>query len=76
MHPDLLHALGKERHAELLRQHQFRHNEREPSPTPLVASTRPAVRRVRRSLGTLLVLAGARLLGGAPDTLELFEARR
>jgi hypothetical protein len=75
MHPDLLHALGKERHAELLRQHQFRHNEREPSPTPLVAGTRP-VRRVRRSLGTLLVLAGARLLGGAPDTLDLFEARR
>jgi hypothetical protein len=75
MHPDLLHALGKERHAEILRQHQFRHNEREPSQPPFVAGTRP-VHRVRRSLGTVLVLAGARLLGGAPDILDLFETRR
>ena len=75
MHPDLLHALGKERRAELLRQHQFRHNERRPSPSPLVARRRP-LRRLRLSLGTLLVLAGARLIGRGPDTADLYEARR
>lgn len=75
MHPDLLHTLGKERHAELLRQNQFRHHENEVSPTPCKPDKRP-VHRVRRSLGTALVLTGARLLGGPPAAVDLFDARQ
>lgn len=75
MHPELIYTLGKERHAELLRQNQFRHHESDASSTPYQPDKRP-VRRVRRSLGTALVLTGARLLGGPPAAVDLFEVQR
>jgi len=75
VHPDLLHALGKERHAELLRQHEFRHDEGQ-SPLRLRATGTRPVQRVRRSVGTVLVLAGMRVLGRASDPLDLSEAPR
>jgi hypothetical protein len=42
---------------------------------PLAAATRPT-QRVRRSFSILLVLARTLLLDGAPDSLDLFDARR
>jgi len=59
MHPDFIHALGRERHAELLREQQFRNSRADRWP---VDGSRGPVDQLRRSLGTALVAAGTRLM--------------
>ena len=67
MHPDLIRALARERHAELLRARQFRDtNPAFSTPRPPGAS-RP-MHRVRRSMGSALVHAGMRLI---PETVTV-----
>ena len=68
MHPDLLHALGRARHNDLLNVHPARGQPRirvrpDPHLTPLS--------RARLRLGCLLIRAGARLSGQRPAALEL-----
>jgi hypothetical protein len=75
MHPELLHALAQERQAELLRQHQFRHRWKQSSAPFPYGSTRP-LHRVRLSMGTVLVAAGTRLLGGASAKVDIVSSRR
>jgi hypothetical protein len=71
MHPDLIRALAREHHAELLRSRQFRDTD------PASSTRRPTgpVQRVRRSMGSALVQAGMRLL---PEkvTVELSPTER
>ena len=74
MHPDLIRALARERHAELLRARQFRDtNSGLSSPRPTGASR--SMRRVRRSMGSALVHAGMRLI---PEkvTVDLSPTKR
>ncbi len=66
MHPDLLRALAKARHDDLLNERRsrgqpaLRHHDRS-----------PLFFRSRQRLGSLLIWAGARLLGDSPAALEL-----
>jgi hypothetical protein len=64
MHPNLLHALARERQAELLRHNQFRYRRRLDMQLSARVGSNPRV-RLRQFLGTLLVHAGARLLDTA-----------
>jgi hypothetical protein len=72
MYPDFLHALARQHQTELLRHQRFKQTghavrpSRQRGPTPF--------QRVRRSLGTALVVAGTRLHGGTPGSVELFES--
>src|SRR5580693_6383366 len=60
MHPELIRALGRERHAELLRRQQFRNTDDfDAWPGPRSPGS---VRHLRRTLGSALVTAGTRLM--------------
>jgi hypothetical protein len=63
MHPDLIRALGRERHAELLRSRQIRDPRHavDAVVSDLTRRRRPAG-HLRRSVGAALVQAGSRLL--------------
>jgi len=61
MHPDLISALERERHAELLRARQFRDTARDDS-VSLVPRRRTPVHHLRRAVGSALVAAGTRLM--------------
>jgi hypothetical protein len=66
MHPELLRALGKARHEDLLNKDRTRR--------PLkirVHNRSPRFARSRLRMGTLLISAGARLLGDRRAALEL-----
>ncbi|HXQ44827.1 MAG TPA: hypothetical protein VN816_09320 [Acidimicrobiales bacterium] len=62
MHPDLIRALARERHAEILRAQHFR-DIAAPSGD---AGRRGPVHHLRRSLGSALVAAGTRLMPSNP----------
>jgi hypothetical protein len=64
MHPDLLRALAKTRHEELLAKRQ---NPRHPRVRRDAHS--PRFVRSRKRLGSLLIWAGARLIGDQPSAL-------
>jgi hypothetical protein len=69
MHPDLLRALARERHAELLRARQFRDNRAGGSPSP-VRRTQSPVHPLRRTVGSALVAAGTRLMAPGPGPAD------
>jgi hypothetical protein len=66
MHPELLRALGKARHEDLL---SARRSRGQPRLRPDDRSPRFA--RPRRRVGSLLIWAGARLVGDRQAALEL-----
>jgi hypothetical protein len=66
MHPELLRALGRAKHADLLDENRIRNW---PSVRPDDHS--PRFSRSRQWVGTLLISAGARLLGERRAALEL-----
>lgn len=66
MHPEMLRALGKARHEDLLSARLFRG---QPSSHPDDPSPRFA--RSRHRVGSLLIWAGARLIGDRQAALEL-----
>jgi hypothetical protein len=68
MHPDLLRALAKTRHEELLAKRQ---NPGRPRVRPDANS--PLFVRSRKRLGTLLIWAGARLIGDKRAALDLAQ---
>lgn len=61
MHPDLIAALGHERHAELLRAQRFRDTPRDDT-VSVVSRRRTPVHHLRRAVGSALVAAGTRLM--------------
>jgi hypothetical protein len=66
MHPELLRALAKARHEDLLNDRRIQGH---PRFRPDVHS--PRFPRARRRVGSLLIWAGARMLGDQPAALEL-----
>ena len=66
MHPELLRALAEARHEDLLAHHRARGR-------PLSRRNVPSPRfvRSRRRVGSLLISAGARLIGDRQAALEL-----
>jgi hypothetical protein len=66
MHPELLRALGKARHEDLLDKDRTRRQ-----PRVRVHDQSPRFPRSRRRVGTLLIWAGARLMGDRRAALEL-----
>jgi hypothetical protein len=68
MHPDLLRALAKTRHEELLARRQNPGHQR----VRRVAHS-PRFVRSRKRLGSLLIWVGARLIGDQPATVELAQ---
>ena len=68
MHPELLRALARARHHDLLSAHQTRGH-----PSVRQAAHVPPFTRSRQRLGSLLMWAGARLTGDQQSPLELVE---
>jgi hypothetical protein len=66
MHPDMLRALARARHDDLLAGHRIRGR---PSARP--SNHVPRFARSRQRVGSLLIWAGARLLGEERAALEL-----
>ncbi len=68
MHPDVLRALAKARHEDLL-EHRA---SRQAHPTSIHSNERtPRRPRVRQRVGSALIWAGARLIGERSPELEL-----
>ena len=65
MHPELIGALARDRHAELLRAQQFRNRSRGGSPSLEPRRFTPVL-HLRRALGAALVSVGTRLLPRNP----------
>jgi hypothetical protein len=73
VHPDLLGALARQHHADLLGRHGVG--------PPRLTSTRPPpvrrpIRRVRHSLGLILVATGQRLLRTTSTIVDLSDVRQ
>ena len=66
MHPELLRALGKARHEDLL---EARRARGQPSFRP--HDQAPRFSRSRQRVGSMLIWAGARLIGDRQAALEL-----
>ncbi len=66
MHPELLRALAKARHEDLLNERPTRGHSR-----VLVDDHSPRFPRSRQRVGSLLIWAGARLIGAQRAALEL-----
>lgn len=66
MHPELLRALAKARHEDLLNERQTRGH-----PRVQLDDHSPRFPRSRQRLGSLLIWAGARLIGEQRAALEL-----
>ena len=66
MHPELLRALAKARHADLLNERRTRGQ-----PRVRLDDRSPRFHRARQRVGSLLIWAGARLIGDHRDALEL-----
>jgi hypothetical protein len=66
MHPELLRALAKARHDDLLDQRRTRGQ-----PRVRLDNDSPRFSRSRQRLGSLLIWAGARLIGDQRAALEL-----
>ena len=68
MHPELLRALARARHNDLLKGHQTRGHPRARRDAHL-----PWLARPRQRLGALLIWAGARLMGDQRAAVELAQ---
>jgi hypothetical protein len=68
MHPDVLRALAKARHEDLL-EHRTSRQAHSISIHP--SDRAPRRPRVRQRVGSVLIWAGARLIGERPPELEL-----
>lgn len=66
MHPELLRALARARHTDLLNEHPA-----QGWPTVRLGHHPPRFRRSRQRVGSLLIWAGARLIGEQRAALEL-----
>ena len=66
MHPDLLRALAKARHEDLLNTHPSRGQ-----PAARTSGQLPLIPASRRRLGSLLIRTGARIMGEGRTPLEL-----
>jgi hypothetical protein len=66
MHPELLRALAKARHEDLLNERRTRGQ-----PRVRLDNHSPRFARSRRRAGSLLIWAGARLIGDRAAALEL-----
>jgi hypothetical protein len=66
MHPELLRALGKARHEDLLNERRTRGQ-----PRVRLDHRSPRFPRSRQRVGSLLIWAGARLIGDQGGALEL-----
>jgi hypothetical protein len=66
MHPELLRALGKARHEDLLNERRTRRQ-----PRVRLDDHPPRFPRSRQRVGSLLIWAGARLIGDQRAALEL-----
>jgi hypothetical protein len=66
MHPELLRALAKARHEDLL---SARRSRGQPSFSP--GDQSPPFARSRQRVGSLLIWAGARIIGDGQAALEL-----
>jgi hypothetical protein len=66
MHPELLRALGKARHEDLLNEHRTRRQ-----PRVRLDAYAPRFPRSRRRVGSLLIWAGELLIGDRQAGLEL-----
>jgi len=66
MHPELLRALARARHTDLLNEHPTRG-----WPTVRLRHHSPRLPRSRRRVGSLLIWAGAHLVGDQRAALEL-----
>ena len=67
MHPELLRALARARHADLLNEYPTEWR------TARLGHHSPWFRRSRRHLGSLLIWIGARLVGEQRAALELAQ---
>ncbi len=74
MHPDLLRALARQREADLLREHQFRHPD-DAILRPHTVRRPTSTRRVRHRLGLMLLVVGQRLLRDGATPAELTDVR-
>jgi len=75
MNPALIRALDGERRAELLQARQFRDNQLQcrheaQSPTSVMPVTHRPLGQLRRSLGSVLVVAGTRLMAPNHVTID------
>ena len=66
MHPELLRALGQARHEDLLNERRTRGH-----PRVRLGDHSPRFPRSRQRVGSLLIWAGARLMGDQRAALEL-----
>jgi hypothetical protein len=66
MHPELLRALARARHADLLNEHPTRER-----PRVRLGHRSRRFRRSRQRVGSLLIWTGARLIGDQRTALEL-----
>ena len=66
MHPELLRALARARHNDLLNEHQTRGHPRARRDAHL-----PLLARPRQRLGALFIWAGARLMGDQRVAVEI-----
>jgi hypothetical protein len=66
MHPELLRALGRARHEDLLSERHIR-----PQPSVRLHEASPRFPRSRQWVGSLLIWAGGLLVGNRQAALEL-----
>jgi hypothetical protein len=70
MHPELLRAIAKARHEDLLATHQARGQ-----PRVRYREHLPLLSRSRQRVGSVLIRAGARLVDDRPAELDLAHQR-
>lgn len=75
MHPESMSALARQHQAELLRRQQFRESAGDGCGSLADRRSMP-VNRLRRALGSALVLAGTRLMAGNGSADRVIQASR
>ena len=75
MHPELIQALAREHHAELIRPRRARRPDGPPPVGRTVRMNGP-IRRARTSLGQGLIVVGQRLVRGTSAPVELPNVQR
>jgi hypothetical protein len=75
VHPELLRALAKTRHADFLRDQEFRESRADRS-TSRARVPGTSIGRVRRTVGAALVSAGTSLLGDNRPNIDLLNGPR
>jgi hypothetical protein len=74
VHPELIQALAREHHADLIRPRRARRSDG-PRPISRTVRVNSPSRRARSSLGLALIVAGERLQRGTSATVELPNAQ-